>query len=121
MGSKGVIIPVEINIKESAVMSFFEEAVSAAKTVGKTVSKKTEELLIISKKKLEAVELENKISKNYEKLGRLYFESVKFESDFSEEEVEDREDIVNETSQLIEKLALLKNELEELSKNGNKA
>ena len=44
-------------------MSFFDDAVDTAKSVGKTVGKRTELLLIISKKKLEAVELENKLDK----------------------------------------------------------
>ena len=97
-------------------MSFFDEAVSAAKTVGKTVGKKTEEILIISKKKLNAIELENKLSNYYEDLGKIYF-SVLGEDDAQiDSNIGEQEDLVFNITKTIADLKDIREEIDSLSK-----
>lgn len=98
-------------------MSIIDDALSAAKTVGRTVGKKTEELLIISKLKLNAIELENKLSNQYEKLGKIaYRKSVGELEDVEEAEelADDEEDIIEEINELSAELEETLRELEEL-------
>jgi len=98
-------------------MSFFEDAVSAAKTVGKTVSKRTEEILIISKKKLEAIELENKLSNLFEELGKLYFSLLNTNSERGDDDFRGQNDITDEIHKTTCALKELRNEIESLSKS----
>ncbi len=58
-------------------MDFFENAVSKAKDVFDVACKKTEEVVNTGKVKLEIATLENKLSKDFEALGRIYFEQIK--------------------------------------------
>ncbi|NLP47598.1 MAG: hypothetical protein GX345_01480 [Clostridiales bacterium] len=94
-------------------MSFFDDALITAKAVGETVGKKAEGLLIISKKKLEIIETENRLSKNFEKLGRLYFDSLNFDTSNLTDDV-DKDNLVDETTVLSEKLSRLKEELKDI-------
>jgi hypothetical protein len=98
-------------------MSFFDDAVSAAKTVGKSVGKRTEEILIISKKKLEAIELENKLNGLYENLGKLYFSDIEGKEGTSAGDTEKYDDIVNDVKKVTIRLDELRIEIEDLSKN----
>ncbi len=61
-------------------MEFFENAVSKAKDVFDVACKKTEEAVNTGKLKLDVATLENKMAKDFENLGRVYFEQIK-ESD----------------------------------------
>ena len=58
-------------------MDFFENAVSKAKDVFDVACKKTEEVVNTGKVKLEIATLENKLAKDFETLGRIYFEQIK--------------------------------------------
>jgi hypothetical protein len=96
-------------------MSFFDDAVSTAKTVGKTVSKRTEEIIILSKKKLSAIELENKLSSLYEELGKLYFSVLDGDSEPDSRNIE----IVNEIKQVKKDLEEIRIEIGNLSKKND--
>jgi len=95
-------------------MSFIDDAVSTAKTVGKTVSKKTEEIIIISRKKLQAIELENKLENLYEQLGRRYYAILHGE----EGDGQDDSAIAAEIQKLNEELAAVKKDIDDISRAG---
>ncbi len=65
-------------------MDFFENAVSKAKDVFDVACKKTGEAVNLGKQKLDIAALENKIAKDYERLGRIYFEQIKETDDLNE-------------------------------------
>jgi len=96
-------------------MSFFDEAVSAAKTVGKTVGKKTEEILIISKKKLSAIELENKLSNYYENLGKIYFADLSGNDNEIIDNIIGQEELVINITETIADLKDIREEIAALS------
>jgi len=96
-------------------MSFFDDAVSTAKTVGKNVGKRTEEILIISKKKLSAIELENKLSSLYEELGKLYFSVLDSVPETSSRNIE----IVEEIKRVKKDLEEIRIEISNLSKKND--
>lgn len=98
-------------------MNFFDDAVSAAKTVGKSVGKRTEEILIVSKKKLEIIELENKLSKLYEKLGKIYYLNFEGTADDLTDDTEDHMDIIDEIKTVTASINMLRMEIENLSKS----
>ena len=100
-------------------MSLFDDAVTAAKTVGKNVSKKAEEIIIISKKKLEAIELENKLSDLYEKLGKIYYLEFEGTAEDLTDENEDHIDVVDEIKTVIDSLKDLRAEIENLTKTNS--
>lgn len=58
-------------------MEFFENAVNKAKDVFDVACKKTGEVVTTGKQKLDIATIENKMSKDFEKLGRIYFEQIK--------------------------------------------
>ena len=62
-------------------MDFFDNAVSKAKDVFDVACKKTEEVVTTGKQKLDIATLENKITKDFEALGRIYFEQIKDKDD----------------------------------------
>lgn len=97
-------------------MSFFDDAVGTAKSVGKTVGKRTELLLIISKKKLEAVELENKLDRLYAELGKNYREVLKGSEDYEEENAE----IAEEIDTTAAGLDAVRSEIDQLTKKNRK-
>ncbi len=66
-------------------MEFFENAVSKAKDVFDVACKKTGEVVNTGKLKLDIATIENKMAKDFEKLGRLYFAEIK-ENDGAEGE-----------------------------------
>ena len=82
-------------------MGFFEEAVEKAKEVYDIAAKKTSEVVSIQKLKFQASQVNSKLSKDFETLGRLYFESVK-ESGEQTEYVEIVDSIVEKLAQLDE-------------------
>jgi hypothetical protein len=96
-------------------MSFFDDAVSTAKTVGKNVGKRTEEILIISKKKLSAIELENKLSSLYEELGKLYFSVLDSVPETGSRNIE----IVEEIKKVKKDLEEIRIEISNLSKKND--
>ena len=66
-------------------MGLFENIVSNAKQAANVVGKKTGELVDTSKLKLQAVDLNSDIKRNYEALGRAVYESRKQGIDSTEE------------------------------------
>ena len=58
-------------------MDFFDNAVSKAKEAFDVACKKTNEVVSTGKQKFDIASLENKLSKDYEQLGKLYFEIIK--------------------------------------------
>ncbi len=62
-------------------MEFFENAVNKAKDVFDVVVTKTEEAVTTGKQKLDIATLENKLAKDFERLGRAYFETIKDNDD----------------------------------------
>ena len=97
-------------------MSFFDDAVSAAKTVGKSVGRRAEEIVIISKKKLEAIELENKLSGLYERLGKIYYLDFEGTAEDLAEEPQDHVEIIEDIKRVTICLDVLRAEIEDLSK-----
>ena len=68
-------------------MGFFEEAIVKVKEVYDVAAKKTSEVVSVQKLKLKATQVNSQLSKDFETLGRLYYENVK-ESDATPEYIE---------------------------------
>lgn len=64
------------------------EVVDMAKSGLDTVCKKTEDAVALSKLRIEQATLETKLSKDYEKLGRIYYYSVVEGKETDENELE---------------------------------
>lgn len=58
-------------------MDFFDNAVNKAKEVFDVACKKTNEVVTTQKQKFDIATIENKRNKDFEALGKLYFEAVK--------------------------------------------
>ena len=95
-------------------MSFIDDAVSTAKTVGKPVGTKTAEITINSRKKLQAIELENKVENLYEQLGRHYYAILQGE----QTDGQDDDTLAAEINKLNEELAAVKKDIEDISRAG---
>lgn len=68
-------------------MGLFEEAVQTARSAAKTVGKKAEEVLELSKRKFAASEIEEKLEEAFSELGKIYYSVLKDEA-FSHEDVD---------------------------------
>jgi len=66
-------------------MEFFDDAVNKTKEVFDVVSKKTGEVINTGKIKYEITSQKGKASKEYEKLGKIFFEQLKDEDDIPED------------------------------------
>ena len=92
-------------------ISNFDELFSKTKTVAESLNKKSAQAFDMSRKRLDYLDAKAKLSKLYEKFGRIQFEA------FVGEEVDENElDML--TAQIItyrEKLADLKTQLEEVN------
>lgn len=86
----------------------FEEFFNKTKDVAETVGKKSAERLDISRKKLELLDIKAKLSKTYEKFGRLQYKSFIGE----EVDTEKLEEMVTEISQLNDKIDALSFDIE---------
>ena len=64
-------------------MTFFEDAVVGVKSFGKTVGKKTGVAVDITRLKVSAAEINKEISRRYEALGRIIYDSQKSGTDIS--------------------------------------
>ncbi len=80
---------------------------SKAKEVFETAYKKTGSVVAAGKHKLDINSLESKLSKDYEALGRLYFDAV---SDGKEQSLKDAEGLIAE-------IGKKKTQIEEMRKN----
>ena len=85
-------------------MGVFEDAVLSAKSLAKAVSGKAEKFIDISKKKLNAAELNNRLEKFYAALGKLYFDAEKNGTDHEAE-----------NQQLMTEIESISNELNEIN------
>lgn len=88
-------------------MDFFDTAVNKAKEVFDVACKKTGEVVTTSKQRIDIVTIENKLSKDFEALGKIYFDMIKDEKidDF------DIESLVLEIKERQEKITVLKEEI----------
>ena len=84
-------------------MDFFENAMNKAKDVFDVACKKTGEVIETGKQKLDIATLENKISKDFEALGRIYFELIK-ESDDLEFKIANLKASISEKQAQISKI-----------------
>lgn len=84
-------------------MDFFDDAFNKTKDFFNVACQKTEEAVGFGKIKLEIATLENKRSKDFEALGKLYFERVK-DSEVSDAEANN---IVMQIKEKTEKIAAL--------------
>lgn len=66
-------------------MGVFEDVVLKAKSAADMAGKKTGEIVEISKMRLTAAEIQNKINEAYQALGRLVFEASKQGTDCTEQ------------------------------------
>lgn len=90
-------------------MEFFENAVNKAKDVFDVVVTKTEEAVTTGKQKLDIATLENKLAKDFERLGRAYFETIKDSEDIDAK-------FANVKEAIIEKQTLISKIKEEMGK-----
>ncbi len=88
-------------------MDFFEDAVNKAKDIFDVACKKTEEAVNVGKQNLNIATLENKMSKDFEKLGKIYYELIK-ETEALEGETAALREAIKEKQ---EKIAQIKEEL----------
>lgn len=58
-------------------MDFFDNAVSKAKEAFDVACKKTNEVVSAQKQKFDAASISNKRDKDFEELGKIYFEMIK--------------------------------------------
>ena len=58
-------------------MDFFDNVMNKTKEAFDIACKKTEEVVTVQKQKFDVATIENKRNKDFEKLGKLYFESLK--------------------------------------------
>lgn len=74
--------------KGGIMMDFFDETIDKVKEVAEVVGKKTNEVVSVQKLKFNISSLENKISKDYEVLGKLYYEAIANGESASEDAME---------------------------------
>lgn len=88
-------------------MDFFDNALEKAKEVFDVARTKTTEVVSTQKQKFDVVSIENKRSKDFEKLGMLYFELIK------NEDIEDKDiaAVVESIKDKNNKIAELKEEI----------
>lgn len=89
-------------------MEFFENAVNKAKDVFDVACKKTGEAVNTGKIKLDIATIENKMSKDFETLGRIYFKEIAETDDLSEEKLKLKNKILEKQASINK----LKEELE---------
>lgn len=88
-------------------MDFLDTAVNKAKEVFDVACKKTGEVVATSKQKIDVVTIENKLSKDFEALGKIYFNMIKDEKNENFEV----ESLVLEIKEKQEKIETLKEEI----------
>lgn len=93
-------------------MDFFDNALDKAKEAIDIVSKKTGEVVNAQKQKFDIASLENKRSKDFEKLGEIYFSLIK-NSDIEDAQTKELVEAIiekeNEIAQLNDELNAVKN------------
>ncbi|MGN0173439.1 MAG: hypothetical protein ACI39F_03265 [Acutalibacteraceae bacterium] len=94
-------------------MGFFEDAVVKAKDAFDVAAKKTNEVVSLQKLKIKVSQVNSDLSKDFETLGRLYFESVKD----SDEEVKDFKEIIESIEGRFTELEDLEAQIDAQKKN----
>lgn len=92
-------------------MGIFEDVVINAKSALNVVGKKAGEIVDVSKLKINAVELQNKISKEYENLGKCVYEAYKKNKDLTQctpKHIKIIDSIKKELDEANEKIASMK-------------
>ena len=84
-------------------MEVFDTALDKAKDVLTVAYKKTEEMVTTGKQKFDIAAIKAKLSKDYEKLGKIYFEQIK-DSDTVEGTVLNLKNAILEKQNNIEKI-----------------
>ncbi len=90
-------------------MDFLDSALDVAKETFEIVSKKTEEVVTTSKQKFNIASLKNKRSKNFERLGEIFYEELR-DSDIEDEEIKA---LVKLVTKQCKDIARLEKELED--------
>jgi hypothetical protein len=85
-------------------MDFLENALDKAKETLDVVSKKTSEVISTQKQKFDLLTIKNKRSKDFEKLGEIYFNLIKDDNIIEIEEIRILVDSILEKNDLISKL-----------------
>ena len=88
-------------------MSFLDDAINKTKEVFDVACKMTEDAVNTGKQKLDIAGLENKLSKDYEKLGVLYYDILKDSEEVEGEALE----LKNAIAEKLEKIEKIKKEL----------
>ena len=81
-------------------MEFFENAVNRAKDVFEVVVSKTGEAVTTGRQKLDIATLENRLSKDFERLGRAYYETIKDSEDVAVEFANIKTSIVEKQTEI---------------------
>ena len=95
-------------------MEFFENAVTKAKEAFDVACKKTGEMVSVGKQKFDIASIEAKLSKDFENLGKLYYNNLK------ETEIEDDE-IKKIVKSIKSRETKIKNLREEINSTKNKS
>lgn len=90
------------------IMDFLDNACSIAKEAIEIVSKKTNEVVTTQKQKFSIASLKNKRSKNFERLGQIFYKQIGG-AEIDDEKVDELVSQINEQN---EQIALLEKELE---------
>ncbi len=84
-------------------MDFIDNAVVKAKEVFDVAYKKTSEVVNTQKQKFDIASLENKRAKDFEKIGKIYFEAIN-DTEIEDESLKELVNSVKEKNRLIEEL-----------------
>ncbi len=84
-------------------MDFLDNAVSKAKEAIDIACKKTNEVVTTQKQKFDVAAIENKRAKDFEALGKLYYNSIK-DSKIKDDDVKVLVDAINEKNKKIKEL-----------------
>lgn len=94
-------------------MDFLDDVLVKAKNVLDIAKNKTEEAVAIGKQKYDIASMENRLSKSYNALGRLTFETYKNDDAVSDE----IKALINEIESEIEAIVIAKAEIEKIKSN----
>ena len=100
-------------MKGVLTMGLFEDAVVKAKDVFDVAAKKTNDVVSLQKLKFKVSQVNSQLSKDFETLGRLYFEKVK-ESD---EEIADFKEIIEAIETGFDEIENLEKEIDSQRNN----
>ena len=85
------------------IMDFLENAVTKAKEVFDVACKKTGEVVTTQKQKIDIATIINKRNKDFEALGKLYFNKIK-DSEIEDTEIKELVEAIREKCDLIKEI-----------------